>query len=113
VPLAVLQIEKMLAPVSKRTLTWILLTTGILVFSLAGEYVSAIPVTLAANERRLAQYDLVRNYHRSTDAKLIAQLFPDESARALMRVTAFPSPDDVPGIIAGLEANDEGPFRPR
>jgi hypothetical protein len=112
IPLAVLQIEKTMVPMPKRMLAWILLTTGILVFSLAGEYVSSIPATLAAHERRLGQYDLVLNYRRSANAYLVALLFPNESARAFMRVTDFPSPDDVPGIIAGLEASGEGPFRP-
>jgi hypothetical protein len=85
-------------------------TVGVLAFSLASEYVSTLPRVLAVHERRLQQLALVRNYTASDDSTLVAELFPNESAREFMRKTHFPSPDDVRGLIEGLDQNHEGPF---
>ncbi len=111
IPLTIFQFERLSADRLRRARVPILLTAGVLAFALLNEYVSTVPSALAAHQRRFAQFELVRSYARWDDQTLITELFPNESARAFMRETHFPSPDDVRSIIAGLEANGEGPFR--
>jgi hypothetical protein len=110
VPLYALRLETLRARTPQRVLAWVLLG-GILALSLARESVSTIPQNVAARERRLAQLELIHRYRSVTDAELIVKIFPNDSARAFMRLNAFPSPDEIRRLLAGLEANHEGPFR--
>jgi hypothetical protein len=113
VPLIALHLERIRDYVPRARRILILVTCGVLVLSLAREYVSTIPPTLVARERRLSQLELMLHYRTASDAELISKLFPNESALALMRALNSPSPDNVRTMIEGLEAHHEGPFRPR